>query len=61
MSAFASPPVLAYFDIIKNSEIDVGASTVGLGVILGLVHGGHTMAYASRTLTPIEQRYSQTE
>ena len=39
------------------------ASPVGLGVILTQTHGDETrlIAYASRTLAPVDRRYSQTE
>ena len=58
----------AYFDIAKTTELVVDASPVGVGAILvqydnkdgnGLT--GSVVALASRALTPVEQRYSQTE
>ena len=57
--ALTSGPVLANFDINKNTEVYVDASPVGLDTIL--VQDGRTVAYASRALTPVEQRYTQTE
>ena len=49
----------------KPTEISVGASSVGLGAILAqsdpVTGNKHVVAYASRSLTPVEQHYSQTE
>ena len=63
--ALTSAPVMAYFDTNKCTELIVDASLTGLGAILQQ----HTpdkqdhkvIAYASRALSPVEQRYSQTE
>ena len=63
--ALTSAPVMAYFDTNKCTELIVDASPTGLGAILQQ----HTpdkqdhkvIAYASRALSPVEQRYSQTE
>ena len=56
---------MAYFDPSKTTELSVDASPVGLGAILAQIDpatGDRTMvAYASRSLTNTEQRYSQTE
>lgn len=62
-SALESAPVLAYFDPAKDTEIVVDASPVGLGAVLAQVDAGErkVVAYASRSLTETEQRYSQTE
>lgn len=54
-----SDTVLAYFDPHKAATILVDASPVGLGAIL--CQDNRVVAYASRSLTPVEQRYSQTE
>ena len=56
--------VMSYFDPQKKTEVIVDASPVGLGAIL--VQGSESeqkrvVAYASKTLTAVEQRYSQTE
>jgi len=58
-AALSSAPVLSYFNIEKDTEVYVDASPVGLGAIL--VQDGRTVAYASRALTNVEQRYSQTD
>ena len=63
-STLINAPVLAYFDINESTEIMVDASPVGLGAILVQRDSNgrrSTIAYASRALTPVEQRYSQTE
>jgi transposase InsO family protein len=63
-SALTSAPVLAYFDLNKDTELLVDASPVGLGAILIQSDSNdmrHVVAYASRALTDVEQRYSQTE
>ena len=57
---------MAYFDPSKKSTILVNASPVGLGAILSQSSQNNEgndsiIAYASRALTPVEQRYSQTE
>jgi transposase InsO family protein len=61
----ANAPVTAYFDPEKTSEISVDASPVGLGAILAQIDPTtkvkRIIAYASRSLTTTEQRYSQTE
>jgi uncharacterized protein with LGFP repeats len=53
--------VMSYFDPQKKTEVIVDASPVGLGAIL--VQGNESeqkrvVAYASKTLTAVEQRYS---
>lgn len=55
---------MSYFDPKKTSTLLVDASPVGLGAILsqpGTDSSGEVIAYASRALTSIEQRYSHTE
>ena len=57
-------PTVAYFDPAKDTELVVDASPVGLGAILTQKtsdSGKNIVAYASRSLSPVEQRYSQTE
>ena len=49
----------AYFDMHKDIEIVVDASPVGLAALL--VQEGRVVIYASRGLTNVETRYSQTE
>ena len=56
---------MSYYDPQKTTEIIVDASPVGLGAIL-VQHGTHDqsssiVAYASKSLSPTEQRYSQIE
>jgi hypothetical protein len=55
--------VLAYFDLTKKTQITVDASPVGLGAVLTQQHtgGNRVIAYASRSLSEVEKRYSQTE
>lgn len=50
---------MAYFDPTSDSEVIVDASPVSLGALL--VQNGRVISYASRALTDVEQRYSQTE
>ncbi|KAI0210788.1 hypothetical protein LSAT2_004428 [Lamellibrachia satsuma] len=61
-----SQRVMAYYDPTKYTELIVDASPVGLGAILAQKEseeeeGGRIAAYASRALSEVEQRYSQTE
>ena len=64
-TALLSSPVISYFDITKETAILVDASPVGLSAILSQrKHGSSNsqiIAYASRSLSQTEQRYSQTE
>ena len=59
----ASAPILAYFDKEAHTQIIVDASPVGLGAVLIQERNGERRAvcYASRTLSNVERRYSQTE
>ena len=63
--ALAKASATAYFDPDKRTEILVDASPVGLGAILCQLdpHSDErqVVAYASRSLTATEQRYSQTD
>ena len=60
-----SDAVMGYFDPSKNTELHVDASPVGLGAILTQTTPGKddtkVMAYASRSLTPVESCYSHIE
>ena len=54
-----SHPVLKYFDVSKQAEIQCGASQRGLGTVL--IQDGRPVAYSSRSLTEVEKRYAQIE
>ena len=61
-----SEPVLGYFDINKYSEITVDASPFGLSTIVtqkssSTATDRKVIAYASRALSSMEHKYSQTE
>ena len=65
-TALVNSPVMSYFDIRNETQLIVDASPVGLSAILTQRPPGknippNVIAYASRALTPTEQRYSQTE
>ena len=64
-AAITKPPVMAYFDAKKDTVLTVDASPVGLSGILSqrstCEAEGQVVAYASRALSDIERRYSQTE
>ena len=49
----------AYFEVGKDIEVVVDASPVGLAALL--VQEGRVVSYASRSLSNVETRYSQTE
>ena len=59
----ASAASLAYFDVTAPTEVIADASPFGLGAVLVQTQDGVRRAinYASRTLSPVERRYSQTE
>ena len=62
--ALAQAPVLKYFNPSLDTELYVDASPVGLcAILMQVARDGirHTVQYASQALTPVEQRYSQTE
>ena len=58
-TAMTSTPVLAYADFTKPFLLQVDASGRGLGAVLNQQQDGklHPIAFASRGLTPTEQRY----
>ena len=57
--------LLNYFDKNKKTSFIIDASPVGLGSLLVQKDNDNTsykiINYSSRSLTPVEQRYSQTE
>lgn len=58
----AKKPILAYFDTNLPSKIIVDVSSVGLAAILTQWKKddpSHIIAFASKSLYPTEQRYSQ--
>lgn len=55
--SMSKQPVLKFFDINEHSVISVDASQEGLGACL--MQGGRPCAYASRSLTETQKRYSQ--
>ena len=63
--ALTHASVMRYFDITKDTTLTVDASPFGISAILsqkaGHSNATHVIAYASRALTLVEQRYSQTE
>ena len=56
--ALTSKPLLKYYDVDKPVTLSVDASRKGLGA--AVIQDG-VVAYASRALTPTEQRYAQIE
>ncbi len=51
--------VMAYFDPNKDTKLLVDASPVGMGAIL--TQNNRVISYASRAMSSVESRYSQTE
>ena len=64
-AALTTAPVMSYFDKSKDTILTVDASPVGVSGVLAqqTKDSGdyHVLAYASRALTSVEKRYSQTE
>ena len=62
-TAMKAAKTLAYFDVTARTQVIADASPVGLGGILIQIQNEQpvVISYASRSLTPVEQRYSQTE
>jgi hypothetical protein len=62
-NSLTSDCVMAHYNPEAETELRVDASPVGLGAILMQSDGQETrpVAYASRILTDVERRYSQTE
>ena len=64
-AALTSSTVMSYFDPEKETEVVTDASPYGLSAILTQTTPGQddrkVIAYVSRSLTPVERRYSQTE
>ena len=63
--ALSSAQCMAYFDKEKETYVTVDASPVGVSAILSQktkkTNDEKVLAYASRALTDVEKRYSQTE
>ena len=59
----AKTTTLGYFDSTAKTRVITDASPVGLGAVLVQVQNGveRVICYASRSLTEVEKRYSQTE
>ena len=62
-NSLTSDCVMAHYNPEAETELRVDASPVGLGAILMQSDGQETrpVAYASRSLSDVERRYSQTE
>jgi hypothetical protein len=58
-----SDAVMSYFDPSKETQVFVDASPIGVAAVLMQPDqdGPNIICYASRALTAVEQRYSQTE
>jgi hypothetical protein len=65
IDAITDKAVMPYFDPTKRMEIIVDASPVGLCAILSQYDDSdinrNIIAHASKILSPVEKRYSQTE
>ncbi|XP_041471762.1 uncharacterized protein K02A2.6-like [Lytechinus variegatus] len=61
--ALVSAETLGYYDPKAQTKVIADASPVGLGAVLVQIHaeGPRIIAYASKALTDVERRYSQTE
>ena len=53
------PLLLRYYDLDKEVTIESDSSDYGMEAVL--LHAGRPVAFASRTLTETERRYSQIE
>ena len=64
-NALTNSPVMSHFDTSKETSVLVDASPVGLSAILTQrdpkTNADNVICYASRALSSVEQRYSQTE
>lgn len=58
-SLICSAPVLGHFDVNENITLSVDASSTAVGAVL--LQNGHPIYYASKTLTPTQQRMAQIE
>ena len=61
--AITSADTLAFYDPQAKTQVVADASPVGLGAVLiqDSGHGPRVVSYASRSLSDVERRYSQTE
>ena len=57
--AMTTAPVLKYFEVNSPVTLSVDASMEGLGA--AIIQENHVVAYASRALTPTQQKYAQIE
>ncbi|XP_055525274.1 uncharacterized protein K02A2.6-like isoform X2 [Wyeomyia smithii] len=57
------PTTLGYFDVNDRTQLVADASSVGLGAVLMQINkqGARIIAYASKSLSDVEQRYAQIE
>jgi len=62
-NAMTEAQTLAFFDIDAETQVIADAGPVGLGAVLVQTQNGEhrVICYASRSLSDVEQRYSQTE
>ena len=61
---FCSAPILAYPNFGKNFVLQTDASDYGVGAVLSQLNDSgneKVIAYASKALSPCEQKYSTTE
>ena len=63
--ALSEAPAMGYFDVKRDTFVTVDASPVGISAILTHSKSASdeyaVIAYASRALSGVEKRYSQTE